>query len=191
MNNYYNEKANEFIENVHHLDMTFIYEKFEKSLHNNASILDVGSGTGRDSLYFIKKGHKVTSFDASEALVDFSREFLSDVHLATFESFESDEQYDGIWACASLLHVDRLHIHNIITKYKNMLKIEGVFYMSFKSCEYDYIKDGRQFTCFTVKTLEELINKFNDVKILDLFETQDVRSNRSETWVNIIIKKIS
>lgn len=190
MNKYYNENANEFISNVHHLDMTFLYGKFEGLLQPNASILDVGSGSGRDSLNFHRKGYKVTSFDASEVLVDFSREFLDNVHLATFESFESNELYDGIWACASLLHVDRHHIQRIIQKYIDMLKKDGVFYMSFKSCEYDYIKDGRQFTCFTLETLKVLVNKFRDIKIVDLFETHDVRDDRNEVWTNIIIKKL-
>lgn len=190
MNNYYNENVNEFVSKVHHLEMTFLYGKFERLLQSNASILDVGSGSGRDSLYFHKNGYTVTSFDASEALVEFSRDFLDNVHLATFESFESSELYDGIWACASLLHVDRFRIQIIIQKYIDMIKKEGVFYMSFKSCEYDYIKDGRQFTCFTIDTLKSLVNKFNDIKIVDLFETQDVRDDRNEVWVNIIIKKL-
>lgn len=190
MNNYYNEKANEFISNVHHLDMTHLYEVFEKYLNENAQIIDVGSGTGRDSLYFTRKGYKVISFDASESLVEFSKLFLEDVRLETFESFNIDTLVDGIWACASLLHVERNDILRIMQKYVNFLKPHGVFYMSFKACDYDYIKDGRQFTCFTLNSMNEMINHLHDVKVVEIFETQDARQDRSESWINVILQKI-
>ena len=190
MNNYYNEKAKEFIANVHHLDMSHLYNVFEKYIPHPSRILDVGSGTGRDSLYFTKKGHTVTSFDASESLVEFSRMFLDDVRLDTFQSFQSEEAYHGIWACASLLHVERKDILMIIQKYIDMLVEGGVFYMSFKRCDYDYIKDGIQYTCFSSETLHDLLNHTHDAKIVELFETEDVRPHRVETWVNVIIQKI-
>jgi SAM-dependent methyltransferase len=189
MNNYYNEKANEFISNVHHLDMTHLYEVFEKYLNPNAQILDVGSGTGRDSLYFSKKGYLVTAFDASESLVEFSKFFLDDVRLETFESFYTETLFDGIWACASLLHVERGDIIRLIQKYIDFLKPQGVFYMSFKSSDFDYIKEGRQFTCFTITSMNELIRHLHDVKVVELFETKDTRSDRQETWINVILQK--
>ena len=41
---------------------------------NGASILDLGCGSGRDSLYFLEKGYIVTSVDASEEMVRLSSE---------------------------------------------------------------------------------------------------------------------
>ena len=189
MNSYYNEKANDIIANVHHLDMSFLYTIFEKYLPSAARILDVGSGTGRDSLYFVRKGYSVTSFDASESLVEFSQLFLTDVSLDTFQNFSSTDTYHGIWACASLLHVQRRDVQAIIQKYCDMLVEDGVFYMSFKCSDFDYIKDGVSYTCFTLETLKALLNRLHHVKIVELFETQDVRPNRNEKWFNAIIQK--
>jgi SAM-dependent methyltransferase len=177
-------------ESISQDDLPLIYEKFEHYLTSDASIIDVGSGTGRDSLYFTKRGYKVISFDASESLVEFSKLFLDDVRLATFESFQLDYLVDGIWACASLLHVERVDIIRIMQKYVDYLKPVGVFYMSFKSCDYDYIKDGRQFTCFTTASMHETIIHLHDVKVVEIFETQDARAERSETWINVILQKI-
>lgn len=190
MNTYYNDNARDIIANVHHLDMSLLYAVFEKYLPLPANILDVGSGTGRDSLYFTQKGHTVTSFDASESLVAFSSLFLSNVRVDTFHNFTTAETYDGIWACASLLHVERKEVLIIIQKYCDMLTTRGVFYMSFKCSNFDYIKDGVSYTCFTLETLKTLLNRLHNAKIVELFETQDVRQHRNEKWVNAIIQKI-
>jgi SAM-dependent methyltransferase len=177
-------------ESIHNDDLPLVYAKFEQSLPSQSIIIDVGSGTGRDSLYFTRKGYKVISFDASESLVEFSKLFLEDVRLETFESFNIDTLVDGIWACASLLHVERNDILRIMQKYVNFLKPHGVFYMSFKACDYDYIKDGRQFTCFTLNSMNEMINHLHDVKVVEIFETQDARQDRSESWINVILQRI-
>ena len=53
--NYYKNNKDEFIENTFNCDMSSHYNFFEKYLSNNAkTILDIGFGSGRDSLYFSK-----------------------------------------------------------------------------------------------------------------------------------------
>lgn len=171
-------------------DLSFIYEKFEKHLHPHASLLDIESGFGRDSQYFINRGYHVTSFDSNADRFDYSQAFLPDVQLESFRSFNSFETYDGIWASSSFIHLNRPDIRPIIQKFIDLMRHDGVFYMAFKHSDYDYIKEGRQFTCFTKETLTTFINKFKGIKIVEIFETEDLRAHRSGQWINVIIMKV-
>ena len=70
-------------------------------------ILDLGCGSGRDTKYFVDLGYKVNAIDASKEMVRLAsiKSGLEVKHMS-FELFSPDLQYDGIWACASLLHVE-------------------------------------------------------------------------------------
>lgn len=75
-NDYYNANAERFIENTINDDMTTHYKLFEKYLPTNASIIDIGFGSGRDSLYFSCK-YDVLSIDIAEELIKRGRKILT------------------------------------------------------------------------------------------------------------------
>ena len=66
---YYNNFADDFAEATWHVDMASLYKLFLIELPKQAYILDVGCGSGRDTLAFKKKGYKVDAIDYSEELV--------------------------------------------------------------------------------------------------------------------------
>ena len=59
MKDYYQENAKEYIGKTINADMSSLYSKFEKYLRPGSKILDLGFGSGRDSLYFLSKGYEV------------------------------------------------------------------------------------------------------------------------------------
>ena len=65
---YYNTHADRYSEITRNADMSDIYKRFEENLKPGCRILDLGCGSGRDSKYFLDKGYKVVSLDASEAM---------------------------------------------------------------------------------------------------------------------------
>ena len=71
---YYNKNAEEFYNATASADMSETCNKFLKYVAPGGKILDAGCGSGRDSLYFIKRGYEVVSFDASEEMVRLSGE---------------------------------------------------------------------------------------------------------------------
>lgn len=188
---YYNKKAKEFIENTYNANMSAQYAIFEKHLFQGASILDLGSGAGRDSAYFLSKKYDVVAIDASEELVNYSKQFLgNNVLLETFNSYQPNKKFHGIWACASLLHLDDTELKVVINKYLNFLTKNGVFYMSFKKRKENYYKDDRFFNCFDQDRITKFITHFKDIEIIELLETDDVRPNRiDEKWINIVLRK--
>ena len=53
---FYQNNADEFFTGTINVDMTNIYQRFTKNIQPNATILDAGCGSGRDSKAFIDMG---------------------------------------------------------------------------------------------------------------------------------------
>lgn len=109
----------------------------------------------------------------------------------TFQEIDFEEEFDGIWACASLLHVRRDEISSILYKIYRALKPNGVFYASFKyGDKEEYRDDGRFFNYYDEKSFSELIKKLGYFDILEILITNDVRKGKeNEKWLNVIVKK--
>src|SRR5690606_13841081 len=116
-------------------------------------------GSGRDSLYFKNKGYYVDCFDASSELVNRCQSLGLNAKLDTFESFNTETKFDGIWACASLLHLNKSELPTIIQKLLSFLETTGVFYLSFKHGQGEELKDGRYFQMFDEESFAEVIKE--------------------------------
>jgi SAM-dependent methyltransferase len=171
--------------------MSAHYCKFETFLPRGARILDAGCGSGRDSLYFKTQGYDVEAFDASEEMVRFSTVLTGlPVKMTTFEEAAYDYQFQGIWACASLLHIEKAQIVSVISRLSKMLFKGGAFFASFKKGNSDYGKEGRIFSCFTEESFNVMIQAIPELSISDMYVTTDVRTGRkNEEWLSAILIK--
>lgn len=164
---------------------------FLERLRPGAKVLDAGCGSGRDSLFFKSQGFKVTAFDASEEMVRLASQLLGQpvLHM-TFEDLNLPDEYDGIWACASLLHVERTQLPAVIAELAKYLKPGGVFYMSFKYGNEEYWKDGRYFNCLDEDHLLTILQNLPELTVEGMFITTDVRPDRKvERWLNAYVTK--
>ncbi len=186
--NYYNNNAQSFIENTINADMKKQYDFFEKYLSSKGKLLDVGFGSGRDSLYFSKK-YEVVSIDNCQSFIDEGKKILNNkILLMDVKDISYKDEFDGIWACATLLHIPFYELPDVLNRCFNALKDNGVMYMSFKYGDYEGMRNGRYFTDLNEDRLNKLISK-SSFKILDIMITEDVRPNRDEKWLNIVLKK--
>ncbi|MDM8395539.1 class I SAM-dependent DNA methyltransferase [Acinetobacter baumannii] len=187
---YYNQYADEFAQATLHVDMERLYQPFLAELPERAFILDVGCGVGRDTLALKKKGYKVDAIDYSEALVKKAIQLTGvQVRLKSFYEIDKHEIYDGVWACASLLHCERNRLVEVVGKLINALKPHGVLYMSFKYGDSDREKDGRAFTDLNEGQAEALRGQFDHVQQIKQWITVDQRPERQEQWLNVLWKK--
>lgn len=114
---YYNQNATAFFSNTANVDMSALHDRFLSAVSAGGSVLDAGCGSGRDAKDFLDKGYRVTAFDASHELVQLAKEHTGlDVQLRTFANVKEQACYDGIWACASLLHVPQAELPTIFVK---------------------------------------------------------------------------
>lgn len=188
---YYNRRAEEYYEKTVAADMEDLYQEFLQYLNKGDHILDVGCGSGRDSLYFLNHGYQVTAVDGAEEMVKLSSDLLDQevLHLK-FKEIDFKEEFDGIWACASLLHVSKEAIDSILKRLVRALLPKGVMYLSFKYGNYEVRRDGRFFNYYNQTACEELIAKVKGIEIIKMWQTGDNREDRrGESWLNVLLKK--
>ena len=77
-------------------------------LPEKALILDFGCGSGRDAKYFLKRGYRVEAADGSIKMCRAAEELAGiPVRQMRFQELREEKKYDGIWACASVLHLSK------------------------------------------------------------------------------------
>ena len=189
--NYYNENAETFYQNTVDIDLEAFYEKFLRYIPDKGRILDVGCGSGRDSLYFINNGYDVTSIDASEEMVKLSSALTgqSTIHLR-IEDIDYQNKFNGIWACASLLHIEKILTEKILISLGNALRKSGVLYASYKYGTNTSILEGRYYNNFDESSFGAVIGNIEKLDIVNQWTTDDLRPSReNEKWLNVLLKK--
>ena len=189
---FYNKNADSFFDSTISVDMVELYKEFIPYLADNSEVLDAGCGSGRDSKYFLANGYSVTAFDACMPLVKLASKItLSNVKCMTFDDVDWSEKFCGIWACASLLHLEDDELKSAFLKLLRSLKRHGVLYCSFKYGETKSVVKGRFFNNKTELSLKYLLCEVKNITFEKTWITSDKRPDRSdENWLNIIIKKV-
>ena len=162
---YYTKNAERFFKDTLSLDMNEQYLMFIKNLFDGSKILDAGCGSGRDTLAFLRMGYQVDAFDASDKMVELAKKQTGiNVQHKKFEDVKEVSHYDGIWCCASLLHVPFLDLPKSMVPLAKALKPNGIWYISFKYGKGEREKDGRHFTDLNEESLNEYPNQvFSDL----------------------------
>lgn len=187
--NYYDENAKEFFDGTVNADMSSHHEEFLKLIPKNSHVLDCGCGSGRDAKIFKSLGYEVTAIDGSLEMCRLASEFSGvNVKHMQFQEIEFDDEFDGIWASASLLHVPSSEIDDVLNRLKQSLKEDGIFYASFKLGDFEGERNGRYFNDLTESSAIELFEK-NGFEIIKTWLTDDSRPERDDRWVNILVKK--
>ena len=189
---YYNLNAEAFAASTAEVDMSQIYRGFLELLPPRGRILDAGCGGGRDTRHFLSLGYELEAFDASLELSRLAKDATGiSVACCTFDDFSIEsESFDGIWACASLLHLRPDVLPTVIGKLAQGLKPEGVLYASFKLMVDEKNARGRYFCPMTTEALDQLLSTIPDLRIQQLWETYDARPARKDRWINALaIKK--
>ena len=187
---WYRENAIQYAEETRNSLVLDALWEFLSRMKEGGTILDYGSGSGRDSAYFIDKGFSVDSVDGSaEMKAQAERLFGIKVKLASFLSLEEKDKYDGIWAQASILHLEEHDLRVALTLIERALKRDGVFYSSFRKGEEDGYENGRWYTNMTERRFLSFLPA--SLYVEKIWESQDVRPGVSRTWLSIICRKKS
>ena len=103
---FYDNHATRFVEDTLFVDMSALYSRFLSRVPAGGLILDAGCGSGRDSKAFMEAGFRVRAFDASVTLAAMAQALIGQpVEVRHLNEVVERNCYDGVWACASLLHV--------------------------------------------------------------------------------------
>ncbi len=175
------------------IDVKKALEKFASLVPKEGKVLDIGSGGGRDSRFLANYGLKITAIDFSEKMIEGAKAIQSniDYQVMDFEriSFE-DNQFDGVWANASLHHIPKANLSNVLTKIHGILKDHGTFFIKVKCGEADSLRENkkfghkltRYFAFYKPKELEQLITTAG-------FTILNTEITTAGEWVDIFCKK--
>lgn len=234
---YYERHALSYAAKYDSLDMTACRDRFLTAIEQSKNdrptdldtgqprLLDVGCGTGRDTLVFVRMGFPVTAVDPSpemlvacnnklkEAREDQGDEavrraaFASSATEMTIDELYFTNEFDGVWAAASLLHVPEDKLNQAIGRLLQTLKLHGVLYMSFKHGNGEQRHDARTFTYLSKRNLESTLERIPQSDLIEVWLT-DAFGNRltksqqrfawvleyfnrygERTWINILLKR--
>ena len=185
---WYRENAETFLSRTGNVDMTMTYDPFLELVAPGGSILDLGCGAGSAALYFTRKGYKVLAVDGCAEYCEHTRRRAGcEVRQMLFGELDYTNAFDGVWACASLLHVGKDALPGVLRLIRRALKKHGVFYASFKYGETEREKNGRLFSDFTEESLRALLDEAGGFRTVKLWTTADARPERAEErWVNVL-----
>lgn len=109
---------------------------FVTALGGSGRVLEIGSGGGRDALELEKRGISVRRTDISEGFVELLREsgFEADLLDPLTEDLADPQHpgtpYDGIWACACLIHVARNDFGTVLGRLAEVTRTGGRLHVS-------------------------------------------------------------
>lgn len=196
---YYNTHYDQFVVDTVDANMAETYEWFLDELHkgrhsvNNMDIriLDLGCGSGRDAKHFLSLGYLVEAMDGSEEMARIASKYIGiPVKCQLFNELDMTDYYDGVWACASILHATKQELPQILQRISSALRKNGVCYVSFKYGLYEGYRNGRYYTDLDEKEFARICNYSPELQIIKMWVTGDVRPGRSnEKWLNIILRK--
>jgi len=187
---FYNTHAREWHELVKGIKETDKCDAFLKYLPEKAHILDLGCGNGCETKYFLEKGYDVTAMDGSRELVNYAREHTNHpIHHMRFDELHVLDEFDGIWACASLLHLSQERL--LIILEKNILpalRESGIFFLSFRYGEGESEHQGRYFYDYHEESFKALMKKVDRLQLKELWKTERTKENGFE-FLNGILQK--
>lgn len=187
---YYETNAEEFFAATVAVDMSGLHHRFLKGIPAGGHILDAGCGSGRDAKAFSGLGFRVTAFDGSPALTRLASDHVGQaVHVRRFNQIDEVACYDGIWACASLLHLSEDEIPDVIERLWKALKPGGCFYFSFKHGKGERQQGGRRFTDADASIIAIWIDALSELADREIWTTQDQRPERNDEWINVLTVK--
>lgn len=189
--NYYNRNVKQFYDNTVAVDFTDTQNVFLSKLAKGSAILDFGCGSGRDTKYFLSQGYYVEAIDGSLELCKLASQYTGiQVRHMLFQELSEINKYDGIWACASILHLPWSELADVMRRMQAALKANGIIYTSFKYGTYSGERNGRYFTDMTEARFAGFIEEFGGLQIEEQWISADVRPGRGEEqWLNIILRK--
>ncbi len=188
---YYERNALSFAEGTREVDFSATQERFLSYLPVGGRILDFGCGAGRDTRYFLERGYLVDAIDGSGELCRMATAYTGiPVRQMYFQELEEMETYDGIWACSSILHLEKPQLWQVMERMERALKWGGVIYTSFKYGRLEGKRGGRYFPDYTEESFQEDLYHFSDLSLVTYWVSGDVRPGRGdEKWLNLILKR--
>lgn len=190
---FYDANAQAFFDRSVDADMARGHEEFVALVPPGGRVLDAGCGSGRDALAFARMGFQVTAMEASAALAELARAHTGlPIEVMTFDQVTWRDRFDGVWACASLLHVPRTELAAAVGRLRDALVPGGILWMSFKYGTEERQAGERRFTDLDEAGGLALLAEVGGLSLISQHVTEDVRTDHGgERWITLLTRRTS
>lgn len=158
----------------------------------NPKILEVGCGSGRDAKKILKITKNYEGFDISKGMIVMAKNKYPTVNffVADFEEYLfPDNQYDIVFAFASLLHTNKYGVKKVIKKISKTVMSGGLLFITLKEREKYQVETKedrfgrRTFYFYTPELIESFAKEY--------FETVFVERQKigKTNWFSILLRK--
>jgi SAM-dependent methyltransferase len=192
---FYEREAKAYATETQELPLDHLWDAFGKHLAPNASILDLGCGAGRDLKEFVRRGYQVVGVDYSAPLAEIAKRHSGQrVEVASFDEMQFDKNsFDGVWAVASLLHVPRKNVADILKKVHDILKPGGILLTSMqKGTGKQFSREARLFEMYGNDEWEAILGDAG-LEVIEREETctrlMTAGDDREITWIAHVCRK--
>ncbi len=108
-----------------------------KNQFNSAKVLDVGCGPGHHTKFLCSEGHNVIGIDLCQKFIEMAKidkpkncEFIHLDMRNLYNHFLRRNIFDAIWACASVFHLSKENLSNLLYQFMALLKPNGILGIS-------------------------------------------------------------
>ena len=185
VSDFYEENAESYIQDTFGIDMEGTRRKFLAYVPKGGKILDLGFGSGRDMAAFRDEGYQVMGIDPCLPFVRRARSIGMEALPLKAENMPFVNEFDGIWASASLLHSEDLP--KALGKCHKALREGGVLYCSFKKGSFRGMRDERLYLDMEPSSLDKAL-KGAGFHPLSLWTSED-SLRPGLFWTNGIARK--
>lgn len=189
----YNKTADKYAST--HLDISPIKDLADQFIKNliGPKILDAGCGPGRDVKYFLEQGLNPIGIDLSPALIKIASKNVSGAKFIEMDmrdlAFES-ELFDGIWACASFLHLPKKDAKIALGQFFNVLKRKGLLSISVKAGLGERFVEKKEYNGFS-----KFYSFYSEEEIKGIISNEGFKiqmvtvNNKNDNWINVFAIK--
>ena len=162
--------------------------KFVTYTNPNDLVLDVGCGPGRDMNYFLGNGRRAMGIDFSQEMINEAKKrvYAEVLHMDMRRMLFEDEMFDGIWSCASFLHIPKSESMQTLQEFRRVLKPKGLLYISVREGTGENVNDGKFYSNYQKDEFESLLEK-SGFHVLDLYVSKD---ERGINWMSTFAEKV-
>jgi len=193
----YEKTAEQYRKVTDRLDMTKQADLFEGMIKENPSridkILDLGCGPGRDAEYFSYVcGLDVVGIDLTERFLEMARQRVPNTEFLNMDMKNlqfDDKSFDGIWACASLLHLSKKEINPVIKKLNDILIPGGILYASLKRGKEEELKHDSRYGGSDKFYAYYVFGEIEEMMEQNSFEIVNLSYGKCGPFIDIFCKK--
>lgn len=158
------------------------------------NLLEIGSGPGKDGLFFHENGLRVTCVDYSPAMVELCRAKGLSAQVMDVMALELDDgAFDAVYALNSLLHIPKADLPVALNEIRRVLKPGGLFYLGIYGgedfegiAEWDFYRPKRFFSFHSDESIQKAVRHY--FEILD-FHVVDTDTGKSRPFQSLTLMK--